>query len=692
MTSTPWLPTPRTIAGRLFLAFLLLALLPALVLTMLMYRIGSEALASAAREHIRTIAAERSAEIERLAADRLMVASGLARMPDLLNLATRLREARAGLDSSAAIDEGTLSSFRAVAEAMEFKDLLIIAPDGDILFRTHSADRELQSLHTRTGAQSPLAVSFRNARTLLQPEISTFERTSPRAEPAAHVVSPILDAQGRLAGVLALQLKYEPILSVFQNYRGLGRTGEIEVGALADNARTLARIAPSRLARSSVSPGASPAHEDLGVLLRRAAEGTRGDAESIDDRGKRVITSWSYLPSFRWGMLVKQDRDEAFAQIDRQQWLMGILLGITALAALLLAPRFASILTRPIRDAARIAEQVSLGKLDTQVAAHDSVREIDQLFNALRRMTGQLSGLMAKIRSCSTILLHAAHQASDAARRQTEVIQEHQAATAQVAASVTEITSTQYHLLETMQSLSTRGAQTATEAVHSRDELGQLANTMRSFVDATRSIATRLENIHQRADAIDLAVVTITKVADQTNLLSINAAIEAEKAGAAGRGFLVVAREIRRLSDETAIAASDIEEIVQATRASVATGVVEMTRYEREVHKSVAEVDQIASRLLRIINDVSELNPKIAEVAEGMHFQVEGANEIRDAICHISDGITRSAEAVEEFRRVTDTLRQSAVGLEAHLEQFNDRSTPALALSPNDTQTHPQSS
>ena len=101
---------------------------------------------------------------------------------------------------------------------------------------------------------------------------------------------------------------------------------------------------------------------------------------------------------------------------------------------------------------------------------------------------------------------------------------------------------------------------------------------------ATRTIAEKLTAIQQRAHDITSVVTTITKVADQTNLLSLNAAIEAEKAGSMA-GFAVVAREIRRLADQTAVATLDIERIVNEMRASVSAGVAGMEQFAHEVQQ-----------------------------------------------------------------------------------------------------------
>lgn len=98
--------------------------------------------------------------------------------------------------------------------------------------------------------------------------------------------------------------------------------------------------------------------------------------------------------------------------------------------------------------------------------------------------------------------------------------------------------------------------------------------TMQQMEGATRTIAYKLAVLHDRAADITTVITTITKVADQTNLLSLNAAIEAEKAGEYGRGFAVVAREIRRLADQVAVPTLDIERMVQEMTAAVSAGEV----------------------------------------------------------------------------------------------------------------------
>ena len=119
-----------------------------------------------------------------------------------------------------------------------------------------------------------------------------------------------------------------------------------------------------------------------------------------------------------------------------------------------------------------------------------------------------------------------------------------------------------------------------------------MATEMKQLVESTASVSAKLGMIREKADSINAVVTTITKVADQTNLLSINAAIEAEKAGEYGRGFLVVAREIRRLADQTAVATLDIETMVRQMQDAVSAGVMQMDKFADEVRSGRRPGDQ----------------------------------------------------------------------------------------------------
>src|SRR6185437_15233744 len=174
--------------------------------------------------------------------------------------------------------------------------------------------------------------------------------------------------------------------------------------------------------------------------------------------------------------------------------------------------------------------------------------------------------------------------------------------------------------------------QTATLAGSGQAGLNRMKTTMQQVMEASASINARLAVLSDKAGNIGTVVTTITKVADQTNLLSLNAAIEAEKAGDYGRGFSVVAAEIRRLADQTAVSTGDIEQMVKEMQSAVAAGVMGMDKFSDDVRRGGEVVQQVSEELSQIIHHVQALTPNFETVSEGMQSQSEGAQQISDGL------------------------------------------------------------
>jgi methyl-accepting chemotaxis protein WspA len=285
-------------------------------------------------------------------------------------------------------------------------------------------------------------------------------------------------------------------------------------------------------------------------------------------------------------------------------------------------------------------------------------------------MTNDLRALIVRIRQSRLELSATSTAVAAATAHQEQAAQGYGAATAQTAAAVNEIAATSRDLHSTIGRVLDLAAQTAALAEGGRDELTAVDATMRELVASTASIGSRLRAIRERSDAINLAVTTITKVADQTNLLSINAAIEAEKAGEYGLGFLIVAREIRRLADQTAVSTLDIERIVRNMKHSVVAGGEEMDAYQQRVDTVVTRLAGTFGRLTRIIDAVADLTPRIKQVAEGVGVQAEGAAQIRDAMIQLQETAHESVATMGELRRIASHLRETADVLETDVGRF----------------------
>ncbi|MBM3981316.1 MAG: methyl-accepting chemotaxis protein [Planctomycetes bacterium] len=309
------------------------------------------------------------------------------------------------------------------------------------------------------------------------------------------------------------------------------------------------------------------------------------------------------------------------------------------------------------------------GDLTARLAV-DGKDEMGQLAEGINAVIGKIQGIVGKARESSLQLLSIAGQIALTARNQEQTVNNLSASTTQVAASVREVSATSKDLAGTMNEVSQTASHAAELATRGRDNTTKMATEMKQLVESTKNVSDRLSGIREKADSINAVVSTITKVADQTNLLSINAAIEAEKAGEYGRGFLVVAREIRRLADQTAVATLDIETMVRQMQDAVNAGVMQMDKFADEVRSGVGQVTKINQMTWEIINEVQSLSGRFQLVNEGMRNQTAGAQQINDAMGQIAEATRRSAQSIQEFERATATLRGSVEGLNSEIAQF----------------------
>jgi methyl-accepting chemotaxis protein WspA len=221
-----------------------------------------------------------------------------------------------------------------------------------------------------------------------------------------------------------------------------------------------------------------------------------------------------------------------------------------------------------------------------------------------------------------------------------------------------------------MNEVSSVTEQSAALAGSGQEGVTRMEETMRHVMEAAGSINAKLAILNEKASNINQVVITITKVADQTNLLSLNAAIEAEKAGEYGRGFAVVATEIRRLADQTAVATYDIEQTVKDIQSAVAAGVMGMDKFSEEVRRGMQEVQQVGEQLSQIIQQVQAVAPRVESVNEGMQAQAIGAEQITQALTQLTEAAQQTVESLSQSSQAIEELSHVASGLRISVSRF----------------------
>ena len=325
---------------------------------------------------------------------------------------------------------------------------------------------------------------------------------------------------------------------------------------------------------------------------------------------------------------------------------------------------------RRVRAAAVAADAISDGDLSVVIPDSDSNDEAGVLLRSLQQMKENLNGLLSSVQSAGVTLDSSALELSATSREQEGVAHRFGESSSQIAGATKQISATGMELTQTILEVDRAVDRTARLADGARGDLASVDTTIRELAEATGSIAIKLSAISERASSINGVVTTIAKVADQTNLLSVNAAIEAEKAGEQGRGFLVVAREIRRLADQTASATVDIESMVREMQSAVGAGVMEMDRFAEKVRRGVDEVVASSRQMAEVIAQVEANAARFRIVADGMASQSQGAATISDSMGGLATSAKRAIDSAEEFRRTASELQRASQVLRMTVAAF----------------------
>ncbi len=401
---------------------------------------------------------------------------------------------------------------------------------------------------------------------------------------------------------------------------------------------------------------------------------------NLDDEAAKMFSE-QLTPAWTAGRMKLNDiirenksvADEAMNNIDDAVAAAKVSMGVSLLVAVLAAAACGLLLMRaimaPMNLIVRILETMRTGDLSSRLNL-DRKDEFGAVETGFNDMMTELTSLVSQAQRSSVQVTTSVTEIAATSKQQQATATETAATTTEIGATSREIAATSRDLVRTMTEVSTAADQASVAAGSGQQGLARMEDTMHSVMGAADLVNAKLAILNEKAGNINQVVVTIVKVADQTNLLSLNAAIEAEKAGEYGRGFAVVATEVRRLADQTAVATYDIEQMVREIQSAVSAGVMGMDKFSEEVRRGMSEVQQVGEQLSQIIHQVQALAPRVLMVNEGMQAQATGAEQINHALVQLGDASSQTVESLRQASFAIDELSQVAVGLRSGVSRF----------------------
>ena len=327
------------------------------------------------------------------------------------------------------------------------------------------------------------------------------------------------------------------------------------------------------------------------------------------------------------------------------------------------------LITRPIAQAVDSAQRIAKGDL-TQAIVTERTDEAGQLLMALSDMQGGLKSTLVEIANASDQLASAAEELSavtdESSRgltRQNDEIQQAATAVNQMTAAVDEVASNAV-------STSEASRQASTEAEDGRQQVEQAVSGMHSMVgeinDSTQSVADLAGQVREIGKVIDV----IRGIADQTNLLALNAAIEAARAGEQGRGFAVVADEVRALAHRTQTSTVDIEKMIGDVQTGADDAVAAMNKSLTWANNTQTLAQNAGEALQRITASVAKINERNLVIASASEEQAQVAREVDRNLLNIQDLSTQTAAGAHQTNASSQDLSRLATSFNVLVSKF----------------------
>jgi len=327
-------------------------------------------------------------------------------------------------------------------------------------------------------------------------------------------------------------------------------------------------------------------------------------------------------------------------------------------------------ITRNVSRMMSMIQEIAANNLAVEDMAITGRDEVGTAAAALNAMKNNLRAMIHSIASTAEHVAAASEEISSSAVQQAQSAETQKGQTAQISAAMQEMSSSVQQVSENANA-SAEAARRAAETARSAGAIAdQTLTKMHAIAGSVSATAHKIENLGKSSDQIGRIVNVINDIADQTNLLALNAAIEAARAGEQGRGFAVVADEVRKLAERTTKATKEIAAMIENIQEETRTAVGAMEEGTLHVEEGVKTTAQAGEALKQIIQMAEEVREMVTHIAAATAQQSTTSDQVNNSMEQISRLVTESAVGAQESAKACQDLSELALDLQRMVGNF----------------------
>ena len=476
-------------------------------------------------------------------------------------------------------------------------------------------------------------------------------------------MSPIM-SNNTFSGVLSSDIMLESIMQQVLNVK-IGKTGYAFI--IDKDGKILIHPNQELILKKKIAELSPELREFTGKL----SGATTGHQQYRQDGIEKVV-SYARIPTSGWFLCVTQDKAEMFASVRTQMAVLigcgAVFLAIGLCAIIFLLLRLLNPLTVLYERVEDLAE--GAGDLTRRIDVGDRKDEIGMLAEKLNHFIGNVHTIIRQIATASTSLAQESSQLNGTSATISVGAEEVAAQTVTVATASEEMAATATDIANNCH-MAADSAKVAAEATETGfNVVTSTVNGIRERGEQTRDNARSISSLGERSEQIGAIVATIEDIADQTNLLALNAAIEAARAGEQGRGFAVVADEVRALAERTTRATKEISDMIKAIQHETKCAMTSMEEGVRQTELGVEEAARLEDALRKILDQVNGVTMQVSQIATAAEEQTATTNDITTNIQRVTEAVQQTAQGAQQTAQTAGQLSGLSEELHAIVGKF----------------------
>jgi len=646
---------------KLMITFLSIALIPTIVVGLISSYISSSSLEKQAFSQLTAVREIKKSQVEDYFSER---------KGDIEILAETLKNTLdfSSLDTLKSSVDNKHDYFEKYIKTYGYYDLFIIDNVGEIFYTvTKEADYQTNLLSGDYN-HSGLGTLYKKVSHSNNFAMSDFSRYAPsNNEPAGFIALPFTSDNG-IPLVIALQLSIDKINTLMQQRAGMGDSGESYLVGSDLLMRSNSFLDPKGHSVIASFAGTVKKNGVDTEAARLAVNGETGNKIITDYNGNPVLSAYTPINvnGIKWALLSEIDVAEAFSPVYQMYWNIGLFISLCILLIITAALLTSKSILKPLggepHEMQKISETIADGDLMISFLDHNNHSSV---YGAMQRMTAHLRNIISEIIHDSNNLTNVAIETSALSLQSSTSLQIQKSNIEQVATAVEEMSVSINEV-----------AQNAVSAAHSaknaRSSSGQANTNIKEAIGGLNNLGTEIrqanhiiQDLEKDSNEIGSVLEVIRGIAEQTNLLALNAAIEAARAGEQGRGFAVVADEVRTLASKTQESTKNIEVMIEKLQKASKDAVVAMEVSQDVCKNTIVNTEGVAEVISSMNIEIESITQMTELIATAVEEQSCVSTDISKNVTEISDVAYENSASAEQvsassknISNIADTLNQ----------------------------------